>query len=378
MCSEICNSSESNLPKRPDITRGELHCYFVFDVADTIDLAKLVKEQATVFNPAQINLHPAPSPAYVEFTPPPLSATLSDVRLEDLTVERKAKIFDYGTVSIRLALKFSGDWLQFESLSHKVRQSNAFKSCAEATLSELDRTIQTAYRSPQKPLVEDYFVIRILELDPAITTDDLLKSHGADLARLVLGETANLTAGEQTEALRQRFSYFENDLVVVQWDAAIVIDTAEGADAVESILEFANTQLVELRTYDARLDKRLDEIYSWEIAKPKKGFLDRLVTEHRLFQLRSLMVDVRELNDRSNNALKIMGDAYYARIYRSTVQRLGLQDWQQQIESKLSSVGEVYRFATDQFQHSRSEFLELVIIVLIILEIALGAFSLHH
>ncbi len=74
------------------------------------------------------------------------------------------------------------------------------------------------------------------------------------------------------------------------------------------------------------------------------------------------MVDIRELNDRSNNALKIIGDAFYAGIYRAVSVRLGIENWQQQIESKLNSV-EIYRSATDQPQHSRSEFLEFIIIL---------------
>ncbi|MBX9687684.1 MAG: hypothetical protein K2X27_13335, partial [Candidatus Obscuribacterales bacterium] len=95
-------------------------------------------------------------------------------------------------------------------------------------------------------------------------------------------------------------------------------------------------------------------------------------------RLRSLLVDIRELFDRGNNALKIIGDAYYARTYRGIASRLGLSDWQQQIESKLNSIGEVYQFATDQAQHTRSEFLEMIIIVLIVIEIILSLWGPHH
>jgi hypothetical protein len=48
------------------------------------------------------------------------------------------------------------------------------------------------------------------------------------------------------------------------WDAAFVFDTRDGADAAASILEFANTQLVEWRTYDVRLDAELDTSYKMD------------------------------------------------------------------------------------------------------------------
>jgi uncharacterized Rmd1/YagE family protein len=85
-----------------------------------------------------------------------------------------------------------------------------------------------------------------------------------------------------------------------------------------------------------------------------------------------------ELLDRSSNALKVVGDAYYARIYRSAAARLGLADWQRQIDSKLASVGDIYRFFIDQARGRRDAFLEVVVILLIAIEVVLGIVTLVH
>ena len=84
------------------------------------------------------------------------------------------------------------------------------------------------------------------------------------------------------------------------------------------------------------------------------------------------------MTDRASNALKIIGDAYYARLYRGAAGRLGLKDWQKQVDAKVETVNEMYRFFTDQAQAARSEFLELVVILLIALEIVIGLFALRH
>jgi uncharacterized Rmd1/YagE family protein len=89
-------------------------------------------------------------------------------------------------------------------------------------------------------------------------------------------------------------------------------------------------------------------------------------------------VDVRELADRASNALKIIGDAYYARIYRGIAVRLGLDDWQRQVDSKLSSVGEVYRYVIDQAETARSEFLEFIVTILIAIEVVVGILGLRR
>ena len=81
---------------------------------------------------------------------------------------------------------------------------------------------------------------------------------------------------------------------------------------------------------------------------------------------------MQELTDHANNALKIIGDAYYARLYRGAAGRLGLKDWQKQIDAKLDSVEGLYRFFSDQVQHARGEFLEAIVIALIALEVVVG------
>ena len=128
---------------------------------------------------------------------------------------------------------------------------------------------------------------------------------------------------EQQEALRAHFSYFSDDLAVVQWDTAFVYDRRESAAATLDILEFANTQLVELRTYDKRLDDELDTIYKLDHLRPVARF-GRKHAQNAADRLRYLIVDILELTDRANNALKIIGDAYYARLYRGAAGRLGL------------------------------------------------------
>jgi len=125
------------------------------------------------------------------------------------------------------------------------------------------------------------------------------------------------------------------------------------------------------------LDDELDTIYKLDPKRPTRRFR-RKQAQDAADRLRYLIVDILELTDRASNALKIIGDAYYARLYRGAAGRLGLKDWQQQIDSKLQSVNEMYRFFTDQAQYARSDFLELIIIALIAVEIIIGLLTLHH
>ena len=77
---------------------------------------------------------------------------------------------------------------------------------------------------------------------------------------------------------------------------------------------------------------------------------------------------------RTGNVLKLVGDPYLARVYRLLGTRFHLREWQRSIERKLEVVEGVYRVLSDQTAEFRMEFLELIVIGLILLEVLLAVF----
>ncbi|MBV8244364.1 MAG: hypothetical protein JOZ38_00430 [Candidatus Eremiobacteraeota bacterium] len=357
---------------------GAVHFYYLFDVADTIDLAGLTTVAGEGVTAAPLPLRPHTSPAYLQFPAPPLIARLPDRLLRGHTVTPRVKLFDYGVISVRLTVAYSGNLDGIQALLTELRGAEETAQMARDVAERVQADIPRALDEPHAALVEDYNIVEIERTDPTLSGSDFVERHAMQLAQLLLGETGPLAPSEVEEALRVRFAYYADDLTIVQWDIALVYDRRDSAEAIEDILEFANSQLVELRTYDALLDRELDVIYA---AKPTRGFLQTLLGRRAADQaanLRYLIVDVLELLDRSSNALKMIGDAYYARIYRGAAARLGLADWQQQVNEKLASVGDMYRFFNDQARAARDEFLELIVILLFLVEIVIGFVQLKH
>jgi hypothetical protein len=368
------NAAERTAPLAPPAIReGAFHAYFVYDIADTIDLARLASVAGEGVARAPLQLRREASSGFIEFPVPPVVARLP-AGPDGTTV--RAKIFDYGVVSVRLTLPFAGTWRAYAAFTRRLRNDDGLQSLARTTLDGLLAEIRPALDDPHPPLIEDYFVFTIESFVAPVAAAQLLGDYGPALASLVACEERALMPAEAAEALRVNFAYFDDDLAVVQWDTAFVYDRHDSAQAVLDILEFANTQLVELRTYDKLLDDELDTIYALD-AKRGAPF-GRKQAQAAADRLRYLLIDVLELTDRASNALKIIGDAYYARLYRGAAGRLGLRDWQNQIDSKLRSIGEMYTFFTDQAQNARGEFFEIVIILLIVLEVVIGVLTLRH
>ena len=160
-------------------------------------------------------------------------------------------------------------------------------------------------------------------LDRPTTAEAMLAAHGADIALVLRGERHPLSEQEQTEVLRNRLSYLADDLVIPTWNAAFIYDTEAGAQAAIEIFEFANSQLLEFRYYDQLLDVRLGRIYA-QLQQPALArHADGAPLHPRRHDLHALFIDVNEITDKTQNALKMVGDIYAARVFSLAAARLG-------------------------------------------------------
>jgi hypothetical protein len=166
-------------------------------------------------------------------------------------------------------------------------------------------------------------------------------------------------------------SYLSDDLVIPTWNAALIYDTEAGAHAALEIVEFANSQLLEFRYYDELLEVELGRIYSllqrrhWWDALSGRGYI------RAAHQLNALFIDVNEITDQTQNALKMVGDIYAAKLFHLMASRLGLDPWKASVEEKLKTLNDIYRFAVEQVGIARGHLLELTIIAILVLELVL-------
>jgi hypothetical protein len=350
------------------IRSGYITAFYLFDVADEVDLAAVPRLLETQAAPAR--LAPKPStPAYVQYQTPPLVIDGDGLGLPALQGCRpRFKVFDYGVISLALVLPVSGTWTDLQTAAQPL---TVLDGPAQAWAEQIvERLRPCLVRSHPPTLSEDYVVYAITELDQPMTAETMLEQHGETIAALLRGERQPLSAQEREEVLRHRISYLVDDLVVPTWNAAFVYDTDAGAQAALEIFEFANSQLLQFRYYDDLLDSELAHIYD-TLQEPRwyDALGPRYVRAAR--RLHALFVDVNELTDKTENALKMVGDVYAARLYALTAARLGLDRWKQNVEEKLDTLDDIYRFTVEQTQMSRAHLLELTIILILVLELVL-------
>jgi hypothetical protein len=272
-----------------------------------------------------------------------------------------------------LTRDFHGSWADLADASDRLVENEALERQAEQACRAAADRLKHAMTDPrQTELTEDYLVFAINGLNRAHTADELVEHHGDVIASVLRGERAALSRQERDEILRHRISYLADDLVIPTWNAAFVYDTAAGAQAAIEIIEFANSQLLQFRYYDDLLDNALANIYATVQKNPHwyDAFLGRNYAR-AVRQVHALFIDVNELTDRTENALKIVGDVYAARLFSLVGARLGLDRWKTSVSEKLKTLDDIYRFAVEHLGMVRGEVLEMAIVGILVFELVL-------
>ena len=351
---------------------GGVTAFYLFDVAQEIRLPALRLALGDRVSDATLG-DKTPGQPRLHYIEPPLvadGASLGCAELDGFRV--RFKFYNYGVVSVMLTRDFNGTWHDLASLGQDLIESEPLETHASDACRAVVDTIRAALVGARATwLGEDYLVFAITGLDAPASAAEVIDAHGADIAQLLRGERQALSPQERDEVLRHRMSYLVDDVVVPAWNAAFVLDSAASVPATLEILEFANSQLLEFRYHDDQLEGQLARIYA-DLQQPR--VTDRWTgRRHRraAWQLQALLIDVNELTDHAENALKFVGDVYSARLFTQVAARLRLDDWKRNVQEKLKTLDDIYRFAVEQTGMAQANILELAIVLIMVIEFGL-------
>jgi hypothetical protein len=363
---------------------GDAVVYRLYDVGYEIQLDRVLSLLATQ---APARVRPVRGEAQALMIPnPPITVILGseDVVVGGMrrAVEVSARIFDFGVISLRAQVPApaGSTWHGFVDFGESLDGASVLPEVLDGHLHSLVERLRTCIERPAiAKQTEDYIVYRVArltDLSGAQVPPSVL--HDALLSPLLLNERRSLSTQAMRELLPHRFSYTADDLAVLTWDNALIVDASPVDTDVQFILEFANAQLLELRFYDATLDAELPRMYD-RIAAVRPGSSRGLALFNRrygpvLAELQRTVADSTELVERVENALKVTDDVYLARIYASALELFRGRTWRAGIDRKLAIIRETYSMLNDEQQASRSEALEIAIVLLIVVEIFLALF----
>jgi hypothetical protein len=355
---------------------GLILAYRIFDVGNEIHLeaAEKLLEDAPGRKRARLTREGAKC---LEFSVPPLDVALGrrPVTLtsgRSLEADLTARLFDYGAVSILFEWPIpTGSTLdELLPLCDEIYESAALEEVARREVLALVARIRGGVEGAHAwNGVETYTVVFVRSLEGSPPRDRITDSPV--VAKLLLGEPGpkSLSLDARRDVLKHAHSYFEDDLAIIDWNSAFVLEPSGSRD-IPDILEFATSQLLELRYYDGLLDLELARIYDdFDVARRQRRAWFRSPYERLARLVLRRLVELTEFTERVDNALKVVGDFYLARVYQSAVRRFRIGSWQASVDGKQALVAQAYNLLKGEVDIRRSTLLEVVVIVLILLEL---------
>ena len=363
---DLTTAVTKSVQQNPGPLRGSVLVLIQYDVCEEIRLDTL----RTLFPARKAEAMLKKAPAYVQYQRPPVEETLEPLVLD--SGERLAgemKYYDYGVVSLEFELPFSGGWDTLIELSCRWTSDTNFEKLASRIVRQrLERAAPALVKPYSEWLQEDYFIFHVREIDGSPTADELLAQQPNAIAQIVRGETNILSDGERGEILQSRISYYPSDLAVIGWNAAFIYDTQAGAETAIQLLQYANSQLLEFRHYDELLTNELANVYDF-LEVGGTGWWSRWRTAKAASKLHTVLLDVNELTERADNAIKFLSDMFSARLYKLSAQKVGVPDYKDLVKEKLQTAEDLYRFMVEQFNQSRAFVLELLVVLILIIEL---------
>jgi hypothetical protein len=362
------------------IREGRVLGYRLLDVADEIDLTaaqKVVQSSASrrgaLTREAALSLVMSAPPLEVALGTHIVNLSRSNARLE---AEVSARLFDYGAVSVCFDVPIApGTELpSLVPLCDELYESTELDRWAQELIPGLlDRLGTAVHQRHRWGGIETYTIVFVRHFDGQPLATEVLASP--TLASLVVGEppTRHLSAGQRQDVLQHAHSYFEDDLVVVDWNSAFVLEPS-GSHDVPDILELATSQLLELQYYDGLFDAELARVHrQFSAARGQRfGAVFRNPWVELGHGVVRRLLELTEFAERVDNALKVTGDFYLARVYESAVRRFRIRAWQSSIDAKQALLAQAYNLVRGEIDARRSTVLELVVIALIVLEVLLA------
>ncbi len=354
------------------VQKGSVLIYRVFDIAEEVNLQRVEEVLRSGGSGARLRFTLSPKQVVImRNAPVTLSMGETEISLHGIThrAEVFAKIWDYGVLSIlfQIPLEAGTDWDALVDLASKIELDTQIDEKARSRSRELVTLLGDALRDPHHwDEIEDYVIFFFEELNGISKASELFER--ADIARLILAEPHTRLSEISRRGILDEgtFQYAENDLTVIDWNSALVIEPS-GKKEVPEVIEFVLTHMMEMRYYDGLLDERLSTLYDAIEESRSRSFSNRFY--HLSREASARYIEFSEFIERVDNSFKVVGDFYLAKIFRGAGEQFRIPEWEANISRKINIFSNLSELLQGEVNTARSLWLEVTIVVLILFEL---------
>jgi hypothetical protein len=239
---------------------GTCRFMLAYDMGFAIDLER-ARQRLTDAAPYQIVRGRRPSPGWFGYQPAPLRLVVDVGSLAlggyETVPTVEMLIYDFGAILVTYSIAFEGSPSDLPGLSVLLYDNQKLLDHSRSCVERVFESVREAVERPLlRSIVEDYCVFSIHSRSRDESPVEFFGRCRHDFGRAIEAESGPLSEEQLDRTIGAQISYGMDDLAVIDWNAAILIDP-EPNDII-AVLQHANVELLQLRILDEELDSILD------------------------------------------------------------------------------------------------------------------------
>ena len=311
-----------------------------------------------------------PTPEEIPTFTVPSIFNLRDETLESGKFSRKirsqASIYNTGSFSIRLRYAFSGLGVKdIYDLTFDPAFAKAISDLSAKEKSKVEKNLSKIANVEVSQIKETY---RFYHINASV--GDIMPANGKAMAGLLIDEHnySGISDAYANDTLKKSISYTSGDAVFVGWEAAVMIDTAPSYEHELLVAEIANVQLLEMMVYHDRIAKVIRDTEGTGSMLSKSGLRSKgLARTNR--SLGESYNRIRDMINSVNDTVSGFGEWYLLKLYSLYDDVFKISAWRDSLEDDMDLIDKRRAIISDAIRSNRDEFLEIIVILLIVVEV---------
>jgi len=353
------------------VMKGEIIYSYFYDIADRIELKK-VKEYlngAEVF-PFYEYGKAVPEGVNPFELPVILNLGKREIKIDNKSISLQIQFLAYSVGVIAIRIRLPVDSLTtIEKVTFDKKFEDNFKKTSEEIKSEIEKKLSKYLNIKDKDTFENYRVY-FIEGDAS----EFVPKNKRWIAGILLDEQnlSDLSDDYVESTVKRRLSYYNNDIIIIDWDAAFMISKSDNYENELMVIDTSNVQLLEYRVYQGEIDKMIDSINEKTLNLQRKPW-DILVNRKNMIKLSTdisnFYTEYKDMIDSVNKIIMSFGDWYLARLYSLLSDSFKLKEIESRLENTFDMLIRIRDFINERISEDSSSFLELIVILLFVAEI---------
>jgi hypothetical protein len=221
--------------------------------------------------------------------------------------------------------------------------------------------------------IKKFNMLKLEKYTPNIDQAHLKSEYGADITRFLSGESTprTLHGKEIADKLSHDISYYDEDLFLVSYEAAIVKGCDDYFNDMRLYLELGLALSFLYHVYDWKIDMEISQAFQAIKTAQKSTIFTQAPRrlERSLLKVSEFKLDILDNLEDLMNPLKVTSDWYYQNAYEHILKLLKVKDYENIVTHKIDALEDLYSTAQEISYSKMALITEIIIILLIAFEV---------